>query len=102
MANFMSAPPRDANPQALANALLQMTEQPGDQIGVRPAQWDPSGYAQAMQQMGTPPAARGKSGLQRGAGAAGGAISGATAGMALGPVGGIVGGLIGALAGGLS
>lgn len=106
MANFMSQPPRGANPQALAQALMQMSEQPGDQINVRPAQWDPSQYSQALRGIAAPTASQlnpGKSNGQRAAGAAGGAISGAASGAMAGSVipilGNGIGAIIGALAG---
>jgi uncharacterized membrane protein len=82
---------------------MQMSEQPGDQIGVKPAQWDPTQYSQMMNQIGTPAAAApGKTGGQRAMGAATGAMSGAMAGSALPIVGTGIGAIIGALAGGLS
>jgi len=102
MANFMGQPPRGADPKMLANALMQMSAQPGDQIGVKPAQWDPKPYSQMQSQIGTPGPA-GKSGLQRGAGAGMGALSGAVAGSTLMPgIGTALGAIVGALAGGLS
>jgi hypothetical protein len=116
VANFMGQPPRGADPQQLASALMQMSEQPGDQIGVKPAQWDPSGYVQALRGNSTPTAVGGKSTGQRVAGGAMGGLSGAAAGVtaasalsaagmgaAAGSVvpgiGTMIGGIVGALAG---
>lgn len=102
MANFMSMPPRGVDPQALAQALMQMSQQPGDQVHVRPAQWDASQYSQALHQLGTPAAATGKSGGQRAAGAGMGALQGASTGSMFGPWGTAIGAIAGALYGGLS
>ena len=102
MANFMSQPPRGANPHDLASALMQMSEQPGDHIGVKPAQWDPTQYSQMLNAQAQPGPA-GKSGGQRALGAGMGAVSGAAGGTAVMPgIGTAIGAIVGALAGGLS